>query len=174
VPFASIRLENCFPELHGFVLLDPARLEAFYGAPVRGLDLLKRFTRDDDGERVCREGVAIPMTGIDAGDYTILVRDPSSPAIGQQPRLRSSGWILGTERGSLLLCGLGYLTHWDPQHPRHVRLEVPPGWYQVEIAGHVLHEGTPSEEWIYELTMSHAHEKPVFEADLSTNFGLFP
>lgn len=174
MPFAPIRLENRFPELHGFVLLDPARLEHFYDSPVRGVDLLARFARSEDGDRVCREGVAIPMIGVEAGDYTILVRDADLPSTDQHPRLRSTGWILGTETGKLIFCGLGYLTHWDSEHPRHARLEVPPGWYRVEITGHVLHEGTSAEEWQYELAPSFTREKPVFSADLKARFGLFP
>lgn len=172
--FDAIRLENCFPELHGFVLLDPARLEHFYDAPVRGVDLLARFARSEDGDRVCREGVAIPMIGVEAGDYTIIVRDAALQSMDQHPRLRSSGWILGTETGKLIFCGLGYLTDWEPDHPRHAHVEVPPGWYRVEITGHVVHDGTSAEEWEYQLALSLTREKPVFSADLTTRFGLSP
>jgi hypothetical protein len=48
MPFEPIRLEDCFSELHGFVLLDPARLDAFFGGKAQGTDLLARFTQTDD------------------------------------------------------------------------------------------------------------------------------
>jgi hypothetical protein len=38
----------------------------------------------------------------------------------------------------------------------------------------VLHEGTPTEAWAYELSMSRTSEKSVFEADLDAHVGLFP
>ena len=170
--FDPIRLLRQFPELHGFVLFDPARLLSFLGQEVRGGDLLTRFSQTEDGDRVSSEGIAIPFVGLDAGDYTILVRDADTPGISQPPRLRSPGWILGTETGELRFGGLGYLMRFDPDHPKLARLRVPPGWYRVELLGHVLAPGRPEEEWLYEVVLSLSEEKPRFQADLAASLSI--
>ena len=168
------RLEKQFPELHGFVLLDPARLDAFCESRAEGADLLTRFTQTDDGDRICQEGIAIPMTGIDAGDYSISIRDSLSPGPEGPPRVLSQGWILGTETGEVVFSGLGYLACWDPDHPRHARIRIPAGWYGVDIRGYVLGEGGVGEEWLYDLALTRSRQKPPFTADLTASFGLLP
>ncbi|WFE29054.1 hypothetical protein O7623_07690 [Solwaraspora sp. WMMD791] len=45
--FPAVRLTGCFPEAHGFVLLDPARLDQHLGADSAGRDLLELFTTTD-------------------------------------------------------------------------------------------------------------------------------
>jgi len=170
--FDPIRLERRFPELHGLVLLDPARLDALYEHGARGADLLTRFTQSEDGDRVSREGIAIPMLGLEPAYYTVVVRDVASPGVTQAPRVRSAGWILETATGRLLLCGLGYLVRWDPDDPRHGRIQVPPGWYRVEILGHVLDAGGRDEEWLLELVLEHAGEQPPFAGDVSLQLSL--
>ena len=172
--FEPIRLEGRFPELHGFVLLDPARLDAFCDFKARGADLLTRFTQTNDGDRVSHAGIAIPMTGIETGDYSIVIRDAQSLGPGQLARVKSPGWILGTETGEILFTGLGYLARWDPDHPRHARIRIPAGWYRVEISGYVLNAGEGTEKWLYELAMSFSKEKPPFDADLTAKLGLSP
>ncbi len=105
----TVRLESRFPELYGFVLVDPERLDDLYGHAAGGANLLERFSESEDGDRVSREGIAIPMLGLEAGYYTVIVRDPAAPAVAQTPRVTSGGWVLGTTTGRLVLCGLGSL-----------------------------------------------------------------
>jgi hypothetical protein len=171
--FDQIRLERRFSELHGLVLLDPERLDAMYEQQARDADLLTRFTESEDGDRVSREGIAIPMLGLEPAYYTVVLRDVVSPGVTQAPRVRSPGWILGTETGRLLLCGLGYLVRWDPADPEHGRIQIPPGWYRVEILGHVLRAGKQDEEWLLEIVMEHTGgQQPPFTGDVSLELSL--
>lgn len=163
----SVRLERRFPELYGLVLLDPERLDDLYEHGARGANLLERFTESEDGDRVSREGIVIPMLGLEAAYYTVVLRDPATPGVAQAPRVSSGGWILGTTTGRLLLCGLGYLARWDPDDPRHGRIQVPPGWYGVTILGHVLDAGGPDEEWVIEVVLDPTGEQPPFAGDVS-------
>jgi len=172
--FKPIRLEKRFPEAHGFVLLDPARLDAFCNGRAEGADLLTRFSQTEDGDRVSREGIAIPITELDEGDYTIVLREAGSPGVNALLRVRSPGWVLGTETGKLVFCGIGYLLHWNPLHPNHAQIQIPPGWYQVEVLGYILNEGTRMEDWLYEFVVTHSEHKPLFTADLSASLSLFP
>lgn len=168
--FPGVRLTGCFPELFGFVLVDPARLELALGSAVRGTDLLERFTTTDHGDRITHDGIVIPLMGVDAGDYTVLVRHVTEPSPWPAPRLSSPGWVLGTDTGALLFCGAGYLTDWQPAHPRHRHLVVPPGWYDVEIRGHVLTSGP--DDAAYEFVLTPADARPAFRAHLDRQFRL--
>jgi len=168
----TIRLERRFPELYGFVLLDPERLDDLYEHDARGADLLARFTESEDGDRVSREGIAIPMLGLEAAYYTVVLRDPATPGVVQAPRVRSGGWVLGTTSGQLLLCGLGSLVRWDSDDPRHGRIQVPPGWYGVTVLGQVLKAGRPDEEWLLELVLDPTEEPPRFAGDVSVQLSM--
>ena len=58
--FPTVRLEGCFPELFGFVLLDPARLDQALGGTAAETNLLQLFTTSSLGDRVTADGIAIP------------------------------------------------------------------------------------------------------------------
>jgi len=171
--FESTRLKEQFPELYGFVLMDPMRLDSFYQFNAKGMDLLTRFTQTDDGDRVCREGIAIPITNIDEGDYSITIRDSQSPGLDQPPHALSKGWIIGTETGKLIFTGLGYLIHWDPNHTHHVHIQVPPGWYQVNLSGYRLDEDSSGDDGLYDFALTPSSHKPAFTANMATLLGLF-
>lgn len=171
--FETVRL-RMYPEAGGFVLLDPARLDAFYGGNSAGRDILTELSTTEAGDRVSEDGIAIPIVMVEDGDYTIVVRTADSPGLAPEPRLRSAGWILGTETGDLVCCGVGSLLIWDPRSPRLVHVRVPPGWYRVAIQGHVLNEGQPAEEWAYEFVLTQAEGQPPFSADLSEDLSLAP
>ncbi|MFY1649577.1 hypothetical protein ACN27J_01595 [Solwaraspora sp. WMMB762] len=150
--FPAVRLTGCFPEAHGFVLLDPARLDRHLGADSAGRDLLELLTTTDAGDAVVRAGIAIPLMGVDVGYYTVLVRHVADAAPWPAPAPSSPGGVLGTETGSLLLCGVGYLTRWTPGHPRHRRVSVPPGWYTTDIRRYDHAEGTDDAAYEFLLT----------------------
>lgn len=168
--FPAVRLEGCFPELFGFVLLDAVRLDEALGGTAAGGNLLERFSTTDLGDRVSADGVAIPLFGVEAGRYSVLVRHTAEASPWPTPRLSSPGWVLGTTTGTLLLCGAGYLTRWDAGHPRHRRVDVPPGWYAVEVHGHVLDSGT--DDGAYEFVLTPTKVQPPFHADLGQSFEL--
>ncbi|MDI6105211.1 hypothetical protein QLQ12_42165 [Actinoplanes sp. NEAU-A12] len=168
--FPVARFTGCFPELFGFVLLDPARLDHALGGNTEGTNLLDVFTTTEQGDRVAHDGIAIPVMGVDAGDYTVLVRHASDRSPWTTPQLSSPGWVLGTETGSLLLCGAGHLTAWAPDHPEHRHVAVPPGWYEVEIRGHLLAQGP--DDAAYEFILTSTVTPPAFHADLDQQFGL--
>ncbi len=163
-------LERCFPELWGFVLLDPLRLDAAV-PDAEGSDLLALFGSGDIGDQVAAEGIAVPMLNLTAGYYTVVLHDRLQAPRWTEPVLSSSGWVLGTETGELLLCGAGYLTRWSPSHGGHRRVTIPPGWYELKID--VFRLGPDSEDdFALDLTATPVPTRPTWSADLSQDFSM--
>ncbi|MDG4829323.1 hypothetical protein O7627_08390 [Solwaraspora sp. WMMD1047] len=158
--FPAVRLTGCFPEAHGFVLLDPARLDEHLGADSAGRNLLELFSTTEAGDAVAREGIALPLMGVNAAYYTVLVRHVSDRSPWSTAVRSSPGWVLGSETGSLLLCGAGHLIRWTPGHPGHRRVTVPPGWYEVEVREHDQADGT--DDGAYELVLTPTSAQPTF------------
>ena len=165
----DVRLTGCFPELSGFVLLDPRRLEDAV-PQAKGRDLMTLLCTSDLGNRVTADGVAILMLNLTVGYYTVTVGDRRSLA-RPAGAVASTGWVLGTDTGTLLLCGAGYLTEWDPEHEKHRPISVSPGWYRLDIDGYPL--GADSDDdYALDLTLTPAAERPPFAADLAQDFSL--
>jgi hypothetical protein len=161
---------DCFAELGGFVLVDPARLSEFYGGSACGRDLVTAFTTTDEGDRVVTEGIVIPLLGLAPGFYQIAVRRADEPPCIAVPLVTAPGWVLGTTTGELLICGLGYLTKWNEEQPSHRKVTVEPGWYSVEIRAALLEDA--DEEGLYELVLTPVTERPTFTASLSESLSL--
>jgi len=159
-----------FAELHGIVIFTPERIEP----PVK-TNLLHLYTTTDAGDRVVQEGICLPILDIDEGDYTVVIREAREASYLRTPPLvRSSGWILGTPSGTLAVCGAGYLSVWNPEHPRIQRLQVTPGWFGVEVRGGRNQPGTSEEEWVYEVVLTAAKSRPVFSGNLGQRMSLLP
>jgi len=165
-PFVA---REVFSELHGFVLLDPDRLDHHHDGAALHRDLLTLYATTEEGDAVASGGIAIPVMGVEAGDYTLVVRHHRSPSLlSGAPALVSTGWILRATSPHLCLCGAGYLMRWTPEHEKVLHPVVPPGWYEVEI-----HCGTSTshgEEWIIEFVLRPSPMPPAFTADLQTDF----
>jgi hypothetical protein len=169
--FPAVQLAGCFPELFGFVLLDAARLDHAFGGDAAGQNLLHTFTTTDQGDEVARDGIALPVMGVDAGVYTVIVRHAGDRSPWPTPQLVADGWVLGTDTGSLVLCGVGYLVDWNPDHPKHRHVTVPPGWYEVELRGYLLAHDHPDDA-AYEFVLTPSATQPPFSGQLDRGFGL--
>ncbi len=163
-----------FSELFGFVLCDPVGLDVYHGGSATGLDLLTLYTSTEAGDEVAQRGLAIPMIGVGAGEYTLVVQHGESPTLLQgEAQLISDGWILHAQAPALCLCGVGYLTCWNPTH-ENVQVPVPKGWYHVQVrcsfgAGPDRGDGEPL-SWIIEFVLVPVDPPPIFRADLQTDF----
>ncbi len=160
--------ENVFSELWGFVLYDVEGLASMGFAP--GDDVLTPFTQTSAGDEACAEGNAIPVMGVEAGGYTLAVRQEHEASLLTTPALVSPGWVLRV-RSELRVSGLGYLARWQPASALPV--PAPPrGWYEVTLHGGVVPSQDGDEQWIVEFVMAHATTRPPFTARLDTSFGL--
>ena len=163
-----------------FFLIDPARLEELLGEDVVGSDLLKTLTRKTYPHEAYREGAVVPVLGVELGHYSVHVRSTATEG-AQLPLshvLFSTGFVLGTETGRLLLANTDRLTHWTPgtlpdgqeEHPItsiERTIEVSPGWYSVTVVAGITDSQQGEEEWVCAFLLDPADSQPAFTADLS-------
>ncbi len=155
-----------FAELFGFALTDPLALEQFHGHSMHGQDLLALYTTTDLGEQACACGAVVPVLGVEAGYYSVVVRDGASPSLLTAfAGATSSGWVLQVLSGTVAVCGLGHLSLWNPEHSSARRVAVPNGWYRVSLA-----IGAPvddTDDYSLEVALARCEERPVFAGDVS-------
>jgi hypothetical protein len=107
-PFPTFVAVDVFSELFGFVLLSPDDLDAHHAGQARRRDLLHELTSTDEGDRVAAEGIAVPVLGVPADDYTLVVRHVDVASTLTDVAFESRGWVLHATATPLCLCGLGY------------------------------------------------------------------
>lgn len=164
-----------------FFLVDPARVHKLCGEPVIGSDLVKALTRKSFPHAAYREGAIVPALGVEQGHYTVTIR--STETQNAPPPLTSmlfsTGFILGTETGELLLCNTDRLQRWTPgslptgqeEHPLSSLerpIQISPGWYAVTVvAGIRDSDQGGEEEWVCAFLLNPMPMQPVFAADLT-------
>jgi hypothetical protein len=166
-----------------FFLTDPVRVLEIAGKDVLGSDLVKTLTRKSYSHDLYRQGAIVPALGVEQGHYTVHVRSTQTEG-AQLPLshiLFSTGFVLGTETGRLLLGNTDRLQHWSPgqlpddreEHPLSSyerTIQVSPGWYSVTVVAGILDSGDSNageEEWVCAFLLDPAESQPAFTADLS-------
>ncbi|NQD59627.1 hypothetical protein HP546_30295, partial [Pseudomonas sp. CM25] len=90
-----------------FLLGDIQLLERFKRDRQLPDDLAYAFTHDDSGDQAVREGVVLPLAGVDNLPYRILFTlDGHTPALreaGSRLKHRRNGYVLRVEHGALML-----------------------------------------------------------------------
>lgn len=166
-----------------FFLTDPERIRSLMGDGVLGSDLVKTLTRKGYPHDLYRQGAIVPALGVEPGHYTVHVRSTATEG-AQLPLshiLYSTGFVLGTETGKLLLGNTDRLQHWSPgqlpndreEHPLSSyerSIEISPGWYSVTVVAGIRdseqHAGQGEEEWVCAFLLDPASFQPAFTADL--------
>lgn len=190
--FEPITVPRFFAAGSAFFLVDPARVIESFGEAVLGSDFLHRIARQPADDAVWIHGIAVPAFGVEAGYYTVLVRSTETEAamIPLTHIVYSSGFVLGTESGNLLLCNADRLAHWRPGHAPDASAEfslssferpvrVAPGWYAVTVVAGIREDGENAtaehqhEEWVCAFLLEPRAERPAFAADTRRMLNLF-
>jgi hypothetical protein len=164
-----------------FFLTDPARIREIAGDDVLDSDLIKTLTRKSYPHDLYRQGAIVPALGVEQGHYSVHVRSTQTEG-AQLPLshiLFSTGFVLGTETGKLLLANTDRLQSWNPGSVPDGReehsltsfertIEVSPGWYSVTVIAGILDSETGGdEEWICAFLLDPTDSQPAFTADLA-------
>jgi hypothetical protein len=179
--FEPITLRRFFAAGNAFFLVDPARVLETFGEAVLGSDLLHRLTQQRGSEAIWSDGIAVPAFGVETGYYTVHVRSTATEGamIPLTHIVYSTGFVLGTETGDLLLCNADRLAAWRPGQPREARfplsglerpVRVAPGWYAVTVVAGIREADKDAtepanEEWVCAFLLDPRTERPPFTAD---------
>lgn len=164
-----------FAELFGLVIFDLKRLAEFQQRHNINQDLLDAFTTTELGTQVSEQGVSIPITNIEGEYYNFAVSNLLSNErylADKQIVVRSSGWILESTSGEIIVCGIGYFKQFDEniflKTEKFIRLSLTPGWNEITIVG-----GTDDESrLVYEILTNPVSSKPVFLGNFEDSFSL--
>jgi hypothetical protein len=163
-PGFSITEHGLFAELYGLVLADPGELDRIHGGDARGRDLLELYSTTALGDTVSADGAAVAVMGLVAGYYSVSLRSETMPSTLSGPPLDcASGWVLHVVSDSIVVAGLGFLKHWNPEHPKIRRMAVPNGWYAATIAVGPING---PDDFGLELSLRECRDRPPFTADL--------
>jgi hypothetical protein len=169
--------------VNGLFVCDPKRLETFFADDIVGTDIFSRLETTDEIFEICKQGIAFPIFDIDNYNFTIVVRHVDSPSyltLSNRSGKVFTRWLINSDTGKLLLCGLSNLMLWDPDdqdridngnHNENINFQISPGDYQVEVVGAINILEIDEEEWVLELVFSPITEKigQEFQVDLSQN-----
>ncbi|ATP49718.1 hypothetical protein PZ739_17245 [Pseudomonas kermanshahensis] len=132
-----------------FLVGDIQLLERFKQDNDLADDLAHAFTHDDSGDKAVREGVVLPIAGIDNLPYRIIFTlDGHTPALrepGSRLKHQRAGYVLRVEHRALMLYTWRILQHFTNkalgdllaryQAPGRPIIELDNGWYDVEVLG---------------------------------------
>lgn len=166
-----------FAELFGLVIFDLKNLRDFQMKYALGQDLLEILTTTNFGTQVSEEGAAIPISGITGDYYYIAATDASVNnryLSEEQIRIRSKGWVLESESGEIMVCGIGYLKRFDENFfmttDKFPRLSITKGWNEIEIVGGIDADGRA----VYEILARAVSSKPYFSANFEDVVNFVP
>ena len=180
--FEPQEAEHFYAAQGAFFLTDAARIHEMIGDDVLGSDLVRTLTRKSHPHDLYRDGAIVPALGVEQGHYTVHVRSTATEGamLPLSHMIFSTGFVLGTATGKLLLGNTDRLQHWTPgslpdgrdEHPlsSYERLiEVSPGWYSVTVVAGILDTGHQGgeESWVCAFLLDPAAGKPAFTADLA-------
>jgi len=161
---------DVFAELYGIALVNVLLLKKLYGPATIGTNILDKFSKTMEGERVCVAGAVVPIIGITGEYYTVTIRSKLSPPTVANTKKTSTGWVFKATAGASILCGLGYLAKWNPKDIHHRQIAIPPGWYAVDF-GVGFVDDDPN-HWGIDFIFTARPEKPEFTADMQSAFHL--
>lgn len=164
-----------------FFLIDPTRVRDLMGEAVLGSDLIKTLTRKSYPHDAYRQGAIVPALGVEQGHYTVTVRstETQDAPLPLSHMLFSTGFVLGTETGKLLLCNTDRLQNWTPgslpdgaeEHPLSSferTIQISPGWYAVTVVAGIRDaDQGGEEEWVCAFLLDPAPSQPAFTANLT-------
>jgi hypothetical protein len=146
-------------------------------------DLSNEFTNNDLYDKALEDGVVIAMAGIENYPYTIIFSlSNNSPELlkeGNQLQIRESGYILKVENKQIMLFTWRILHNFSKTKVEELlenykkghkaKIEIPNGWYEVEILGGLTLQNGDSEP-TFEFLLTPSEAKPTFSANIQCDF----
>lgn len=174
-----------------FILGDPDYLLQYKIEHHLPDDLLTEFTTKETGDDAVKQGVLVPMIGIENHPYTVyftLEEEPELLKTGNQLQHKRDGYCLRVNSGRIYLYTIPYLRDYTEtkiealKKYKHANIAIPNGWYMVSVLAGLTKQAIEitkengdvstleTMEPTFEFLLTAASEKPAFSADIMYRF----
>jgi hypothetical protein len=123
-------------DFNGIVMFDPAGLRTLYGDISSGHNLLKDFSESSRGDDVLDIGAALPIMGINDGDYLVRLYVNDNPP-SERTTVFSDSYFYINVTSHLFIADMAVLWDWE-EYTGWNETTVPTGMYKVCVEGLVL------------------------------------
>ncbi len=122
-------------DFNGMIIFDPERLQNYYSGIDAGTNLYRKFTTTDDGDEVVKQGILVPIMGINDSTYPVIVRMAGEASIVPDDLiiLRNSAFPFHV-KGRAVIADMEVLMDWNVELGWQ-DIAVSPGFYSVAING---------------------------------------
>lgn len=122
-------------DFNGIVLFDPKRLKDYFGGSIDpGTNIYRRFTSSEAGDDVVRQGIVVPVMGINDSNYEVFLRSGDVPSRAAPDIILSNGVFPFEVAERAVIADMAVLLEWaEDLGWQTVPLE--PGTYGVIVHG---------------------------------------
>ncbi|NHZ40524.1 hypothetical protein [Massilia aquatica] len=122
-------------DFNGIIIFDPERLQHYYSGIEAGTNLYRKFTTTEDGDEVVKQGILVPIMGINDSTYPVIVRMADEESLIPEDLivLSNSAFPLHV-KGRAVIADMEVLMDWDVG-PGWQDIAISPGLYSVAING---------------------------------------
>jgi hypothetical protein len=157
-------------------------------------DLLTEFTTQETGDDAVKNGVLVPITGVENHPYTVYfnLSDDTPELLKPENELehRQDGYCLKVTSGRIYLYTMPYLKLYTAErlivlkNHKHATIDIPNGWYSVSVlagftkqSAHIENINGESEilesmEPTFEFLIQQVFDQPEYTADFNYQFNL--
>ncbi|KAA2243372.1 hypothetical protein F0L74_12790 [Chitinophaga agrisoli] len=179
---AVVKFEEVLNDLvNYFILGDPDLLLQYKEEHHLPNDLVTEFTTSEEGDNVVKEGIMVPLPGIENYPYTIYFNlsgeTPELMKEGNDLQIKREGYILKVAHESVYLYTIPYLRDYTAEKVRLLKkhrvanIALPNGWYTVTVLGGQTRQSMGLEP-TFEFVMTAVQEQPEYTADMNLGFGI--
>ena len=159
--------KSLFSELSGFVIYEPKLLREYLRRnELRNNNILEYFTETNHGDTITKNGIVIPMMGMENDYYNFSLVENMNDRIILDNKFSSNGLIMQIVSGEINIIGIGYFTNIERlftiNKNKILKFCIKNGWYEVEITGGIIED-----ELFYELLFTKMEVKPKFNGDIN-------
>lgn len=156
-------------DFNGMVLFDPFLLNEFMGGNIEdGRNLWREFSESDRGDEVVKNGVIVPLLGINDSCYKVDVRLQEESSGWTIPAFRTNSFYPLHVRDRLVLADIAVLLDWTEGAGWH-DVSVKPGIYGVEVNGFRLLKAGQVTDFGYEFVLHELEKLPDMTASFEKN-----
>jgi hypothetical protein len=156
-------------DFNGIVIFDPVLLGCIRPEIGCGENLYQRFTQTNEGDEVVKQGIVVPIIGINDSIYRVLIRDEAERS-QVDPELivvSNHGFPLKIV-SQAVITDLASFLEWNPEEDWQ-KINVSPGDYSVRINGFRKIKNKEVVDFGFEVVLGGRECLPEFSASLAMN-----